>query len=243
MELICSFIHSRRSWFYGLSLCLTGATLVLGVLWFLDTGNERYEPATYVLGVLTLLLGGPSLLDWLAPPKDPPRPLLSLFVKPEPVSYQWAGAAPIEFQDVVLKFRNVGEELAVDVVPTLIISDRHDQVLFDSSGGDDSKAWEVAPSMELSIRVLDTLARRSVEIMQGIEIYDIQSVLERRFKLSCSYRYKAPDRIRTFEIAPIQYEWEWSQPDTLQNKIQLRTSDIAFPMQPSCVAVLVHAAV
>jgi hypothetical protein len=222
MKLIRNFIHSHRSWFYGLSLSLTAAMLVLGVLWFL-TGSQRYEPATYVLGVLALLLGGPSLLDLLAPPPDTARPLLTLFVKSEPVSYQWAGAAPIEFQDVVLKFRNVGQELAVDVVPTLRISDRHDQVLFDSSGGDDPKAWEVAPHMELSIRVLDTLARRSVEIMRDIEIYDIQSVLERRFKLSCSGSYKEPDRIRTFEITPVQYEWEWTQPDTLQNKIQLRT--------------------
>jgi hypothetical protein len=152
-----------------------------------------------------------------------PTPAAELFVKPEPSIYRWAGAAPVKVQEVVLKFKNVGQELAVNVVPTLKVSDGQDRVLFDSSGSSNPRTWEVAPSMELSIRVLATLAKRSVEIRQDIELHDIQSLLERRFKLSCSCKYEAPDGIRTFEIAPIRYEWEWSQPDALQDEIHLLT--------------------
>ena len=64
------YIHKHLRFWRIIALLLILATIVLGILWFLNP-QGNYEPLIYVIGALAALIGVPTLADALAP--DLPR--------------------------------------------------------------------------------------------------------------------------------------------------------------------------
>src|ERR1043165_3293233 len=68
----------RRYWRASLRLAfllLTLLMLILAVLWYLDPDGKKYEPAITIFGILTGLIGGFTLYDWLVDRKSSPSSL------------------------------------------------------------------------------------------------------------------------------------------------------------------------
>lgn len=114
-------------------------------------------------------------------PPDTHRPLLKMKVETVPIWITFKGDLhPTNIVELVFSIENIGNDVAVNHPPYMKIEDQDEQILHNTSNyiKNPSISDKLLPASNVGWGMFRTLAKYSSDVIQGIQLFGLDSIMD-----------------------------------------------------------------